>query len=95
MALPVDEVLRIARLAHLRLDAAEAERMGTHLARILDYVAMLDDADVSSVEGTTHAIGLVCPLREDRVHPSLSSSEASRGAPHSEEDLFAVPRFVG
>ena len=95
MVLSVDEVMRIARLAHLRLDAAEAERLGAQLGRILEYVALIDSADVSTVEATTHAVGLACPLRDDRVEAGLDPGEALRSAPQPEGERFGVPRFVG
>jgi aspartyl-tRNA(Asn)/glutamyl-tRNA(Gln) amidotransferase subunit C len=95
MSLSVDEVRRIARLAHLELDPAEAERLGAQLARVLDYVAMIDAVDTSAVDATTHAVGLSCPLRDDRLEASLEVDAALRGAPQPEAGRFGVPKFVG
>ncbi len=95
MSLPVDEIQRIARLAHLRLAPEETERLRADLARILDYFALIDGVDVLAVEGTTHVLGLTCPLRDDRIEPSLPTGEALAAAPQPDGDRFGVPRFVG
>lgn len=95
MTLAVDEILRIARLARLRLEPEEVDGLGVQLARILDYSKGIDAVDVAAVEATTHAAKGVCPLREDRVEPSLQAGEVLRASAHAENEQFGVPRFLG
>jgi aspartyl-tRNA(Asn)/glutamyl-tRNA(Gln) amidotransferase subunit C len=88
------EVEEIALLARLALDDAEVEKMTKHLGDILGYVEKLRGLDVSGVEGTTHAVPMDCPLREDAVGGQLLTEEALRSAPRRVESFFEVPKII-
>ena len=60
-----EQVDRIAELSRLSLSADEAKAMERDLARILDYVADLQELDTEGVEPTAHAIDLATPVRAD------------------------------
>ena len=96
MSLSLDEVRRIAVLARLKLSPEEERTFQGQLSAILDYVAQLEELDVSGVEPMTHALaaGDQPPLREDAVHRSLSPDEALANAPAREETWFKVPRII-
>jgi aspartyl-tRNA(Asn)/glutamyl-tRNA(Gln) amidotransferase subunit C len=89
--LPREEVLRIARLAALRLSDAEAAALGSELEAILAYVEQLAGVDTSGVEPTSHVIPFATPLRDDAPAPVLDPEEALAGAPEREGFAFAVP----
>jgi len=92
LRISIDQVRHVARLAMLELTDAEAEAYRGQLDRILEHIAELDGVDVTDVPPTFHPAAGACPLREDRVEPSLDRDEALRGAPRVEADGFAVPR---
>ena len=96
MSLSLDEVRRIAVLARLRLSPEEEQVFQGQLSAILDYVAQLEELDVSGVEPMTHALaaGDLPPLREDVVRPSLPPDEALANAPAREGTCFKVPRII-
>jgi len=96
MALSVDEVRRIAALARLELGPDEERTFAGQLSAILDYVALLEELDLSGVEPMTHALaaGEQPPLRPDEVRPSLAPDEALAGAPAREGNCFKVPRII-
>lgn len=50
----LDQVKHIAKLARLGLTNQEAEKMQKELGVILDYIDLLDTADVSSVKTEAH-----------------------------------------
>ena len=90
-----DEVLALARLAHLDLSAEEADRLTGDLARILAYVRQLEEVDVSAVPPTAHVQIDRLPLRDDdEERPSLPREIALGEAPRVQDDGFAVPAFV-
>lgn len=62
-----EEILKIAALAHLKLDEAELEAMRGTLSSILDYVDRLSTAETGGVEPTAHIAGVENALREDEV----------------------------
>jgi aspartyl-tRNA(Asn)/glutamyl-tRNA(Gln) amidotransferase subunit C len=95
MPIDADEVLRIARLAHLDLDAETALRLAGQLQAILDYVAVLETLDVREVPPTTSASEKRPPLRADEPAPSLTAQAALANAPDAAAGLFRVPRVLG
>ncbi len=64
-----EEVQHIANLARIRVDEKELTKFCKDLSEILDYFAVLKDADTSEVEATTHSILLENVQREDRTLP--------------------------
>jgi aspartyl-tRNA(Asn)/glutamyl-tRNA(Gln) amidotransferase subunit C len=96
MALSLAEVRRIAALARLELSPEEEESLRAQLSGILDYVALLEELDVSQVEPMTHALatGDLAPLRDDEVRPSLPRDEVLANAPAREGTCFKVPRII-
>ena len=90
MALTLDEVRHVARLARLRLTEAEVEAMRQELSSILEYVDVLQEVDVTGVTPTAQVTDVVNVVRPDEVRPSLPVEEALAGAPHREGDFFKV-----
>ncbi len=90
MALTLDEVRHVARLARLRLTEAELEAMRQELSSILEYVDVLQEVDVTGVTPTAQVTDVVNVVRPDEVRPSLPVEEALADAPHREGDFFKV-----
>jgi aspartyl/glutamyl-tRNA(Asn/Gln) amidotransferase subunit C (EC 6.3.5.-) len=55
MALTLEDVAHVARLARLRLSPAELEKMRDQLSNILDHFQMLQQIDVSTVPPTAQS----------------------------------------
>lgn len=94
MAISVDEVRTVARLARLSLDEGRVEELARELGKILGYVDQLNELDTSEVEPTLQVGGAGAPLREDRVFMGLSPEVAYAQAPRTSADGFLVPGFV-
>jgi aspartyl-tRNA(Asn)/glutamyl-tRNA(Gln) amidotransferase subunit C len=86
-----EQVLHVARLARLRLDDAETERMASELSGILEHVEVMERLDLEGVEPTARVVHLENVLRPDVVTPSLDRSEALADAPDATADSFRVP----
>jgi aspartyl-tRNA(Asn)/glutamyl-tRNA(Gln) amidotransferase subunit C len=95
--LTLDEVDRIAALAHLALTADEREQFTQQLADILAYARQVQDVDVSGVAPTSHTLLPDTALRDDEVRPSLPREQALSAAPEAarEAGFFRVPRVIG
>ena len=89
-----DELERIARLARLRLDDAEAADAMLRLEAILDYVAQLDAVDTAGVPATAHVIPLATPTRGDTPGALLTPELAVANAPAARGSAFTVPRVL-
>jgi aspartyl-tRNA(Asn)/glutamyl-tRNA(Gln) amidotransferase subunit C len=90
MSLSLEEVTHVARLARLRLDHTELEQMRSQLNSILDYIALLQEVDVTDVAPTAQVTGLTTVVREDAVTTGLSQAAALANAPAQRNGLFQV-----
>ena len=96
-ALSLEEVDRIAALAHLELTDTERHLFARQLADILDYARQVQELDTSGVPATAHVHPNLQAERDDDARPSLSASDALANAPDAAVDagLFKVPRVIG
>ena len=94
MPISSQDVLHVAKLAKLQLAPEEVEHLRGDLEKILEYVALLDEVNTTSVAPTAHVTVTHSPLREDEIHPRLTTEQALAEAPRRSADGFAVPSFV-
>lgn len=95
----LDDVERVAELAHLKLTPAETQGMLHDLNAILDYVAQLNELNTDSVEplaqvNELHGSGRADALRDDALQPSLDRSLVMREAPETNGSFFKVPKVI-
>jgi aspartyl-tRNA(Asn)/glutamyl-tRNA(Gln) amidotransferase subunit C len=86
-----EQVLHVARLARLRLDEEEIERMTGELSGVLEHVDRIASLDLDGVEPTSHVVALENVLRADEPRPSLPREVVLEAAPDSADDAFRVP----
>jgi aspartyl-tRNA(Asn)/glutamyl-tRNA(Gln) amidotransferase subunit C len=86
-----EQVLHVAKLARLRLDGPELERMAAELSGVLDHVDKITGLELDSVAPTAHVVELQNVLRDDVAGPSLAPEQALEGAPDPAGDSFRVP----
>jgi aspartyl-tRNA(Asn)/glutamyl-tRNA(Gln) amidotransferase subunit C len=95
----VEDVQRVAELAHLELTPDESGRMLTDLNAMLDYVAELNQLDTSGVAPLAQvselgdAVGSSTP-RADQVRASLDRAAVMPQAPESDGSFFKVPKVI-
>ncbi len=95
----VEDVERVAELAHLELATDEKPRMVRDLNAILDYVAELnqiDTTEVAPLAQVTELEGSVggSALRPDAREPSLDRGRVMQEAPESDGRFFKVPKVI-
>ncbi len=91
----LDEVRRIAKLAHLEFDESQIAVLAGQLSSILTHMESLARIDTSRVEPTFHSLEHDGLFREDAVRPSLGADKATEGAPNGGSGRFLVPRIIG
>lgn len=98
MALTSDDIGRIARLARLKLDSQQSERMLTQLNDFFGVVEAMRAVDTAGVEPLAHPLAAVqdvaLRLRADAVTEPDRRADYLRGAPAAEDGLFLVPRVI-
>ncbi len=94
--MPLDRstIRRIARLARIRLEESEAERLRRELDGILAWVEMLNSVDVSEVAPMTGAITIGLRMRPDIVTDGGDADLVLGNAPERVGDFYAVPKVV-
>ncbi len=91
MALTIEEVRHIARLARLSLTADEEARYQVQLSAILDYAARLRAVDTSAILPTASVLPLDAPLRPDEARPSAAGAQILAQAPEVTDGMFRIP----
>jgi aspartyl-tRNA(Asn)/glutamyl-tRNA(Gln) amidotransferase subunit C len=86
-----EQVLHVARLARLRLDETEVERMTGELSGILEHVDRIATLDLNDVPPTSHVVELENVLRADEPRPSWPREQILEQAPDPVDGAFRVP----
>lgn len=94
MSVGAEQLERLAALARLRIDPAEAPALGDSLARILALVEELAAVDTAGIEPLANPFDAVQPLRADEVTETDRREAFQAIAPAVEDGLYLVPRVV-
>jgi aspartyl-tRNA(Asn)/glutamyl-tRNA(Gln) amidotransferase subunit C len=94
----VDQVERVAELAHLKLTPRETGAMLHDLNAILDYVAELNELDTAGIAPLAQVAELLeaahGELRCDELRPSLDRLTVLAQAPETDGVFFKVPKVI-
>ena len=94
MKITKDEVIHVARLARLDIDATSIDKFAGQIGTILEYVDTLNRADTQGVTPTSHAISLTNAFREDEETDNLDRDTVLANAPQTEGGNFVVPKII-
>lgn len=91
MALTIEEVRKIARLARIDLTPSEEKRHAETISVVLDYMKVLNEVYTTGVEPTAQVTGLSNVCREDAVVECLVKEELKNIWPERDGDELKVP----
>jgi aspartyl-tRNA(Asn)/glutamyl-tRNA(Gln) amidotransferase subunit C len=94
MSVDKDTVRRIAKLARLALDEAQAAPMVNELNDILNWVQQLNEVNVDGVAPLTSVVEQRLKMRDDKVTDGGNANELMANAPDGEDHFFVVPKVV-
>ena len=94
MSLGLDDVYRIAELAHVGINEEAAQRMQAELNDIFKMIERIQAVDTEGVEPMMHPHDGVQRLREDKVVFGNHRDENMQNAPEEFEGLFLVPQVL-
>ena len=89
-----NDVIRVARLARVRIGPEEIARYREGLSEILDLVTQLHASDTDGVAPMAHPQDIALRLRADEVTESDQRAALQAPAPQVEEGLYLVPRVI-
>ena len=94
MSVDLNAVRRIAHLARIGVNDAEAPHLQGEINAILKFVEALNAVDVEGVEPMTSVIPMRLPMREDVVADGDIASLVLANAPLTEDGFFLVPKVI-
>lgn len=93
-AMNIEEVIKLARLARLKVGAGEVEGLGRDLSAILALVERLESASLGDVEPLAHPLDAVQRLRADEVSEDDRREAFQNIAPHTRDGFYLVPKVL-
>ncbi|MGB1683144.1 MAG: Asp-tRNA(Asn)/Glu-tRNA(Gln) amidotransferase subunit GatC [Arenicellales bacterium] len=94
MSISEKDVMRVARLARLKIAGGEIANYQAGLTEILTLVAQMDDCDTDGVAPLAHPQDIALRLRDDQVTETNQRERLQSSAPQVEDGLYLVPRVV-
>lgn len=94
MSLDVTDVKRIAHLARIEVDDAEAQTYLQQLSGILDLIEEMQAVDTAGITPMSHSQDVVQRLREDVVTEPDQRECFQSIAPAVENGLYLVPKVI-
>jgi aspartyl-tRNA(Asn)/glutamyl-tRNA(Gln) amidotransferase subunit C len=102
MEIKKHDILRIERLARLKLPADQEQSFSERLTKVFDWIDQLREVDVEGVTPmVTPLIGMrvqmgvkTTPLRHDVVSDGDCRNQIMANAPEAQHGSFTVPKVV-
>jgi len=94
MALDKSEVEKIAQLARLHVDEAEAGEVAQRISDILELINKMQAVDTGAIEPLSHPLDAVQRLRDDEVTATNQRDRLQTIAPATEAGLYLVPKVI-
>lgn len=95
MAVTIQDVDSMARLAKLAFSEEEKEKFVEQFNQILQYMQKLNELDTENVEPTYNVLDMSNVVRSDSIKTWLTQEEALANAPQSNHGFFSVPKVIG
>jgi len=90
-----EDVLKLARLARLRLSDQEVEQFQSEISSILGYVEQLQKLDLKGLEPTSQVTGLTNVMRADKeFNYGANTKDLLKNAPATKDGHIKVKRVL-
>ena len=95
MSVDKSTVLRIARLARIRVPDSELDGLAAELSNIIGWVEQLGEVDTEGVVPMASAAeGMRLRWREDKVTDGDCRDDVLANAPEARDGFFVVPKVI-
>ena len=94
MSVDKSTVVQIAELARIRVPEAELEKLAGEMAKILEWVAQLNEVDTEGVAPMTSVADMDLRRRDDVAAEGAGPDRILANAPERHDDFFAVPKVI-
>ncbi len=91
-----EEILKLARLSRLHLNEDEVQEFVDEIGKLIDYVKVLEDVDVSGLRPTYQVTGSENITRSDEIIDyKMNQEDLLKNLPDREGNLIKVKRMIG
>ncbi len=94
MTLTLEDVKRVADLARVAIDEAEAKAVHGQINDVFKLIAEMQAVDTREVTPMSHALDVAQRLREDCVTAGDEHQRFQSVAPQVEAGLYLVPKVI-
>ena len=94
MAIDRSEVEKIALLARLQVNDAEADQVAERISSILALIDKMQAVDTTAVEPLSHPLDAVQRLRADVITETNQREALQKIAPATDAGLYLVPQVI-
>ena len=94
MAVDIETVVRVARLARLKVPEGDLETLAGELSNIIGWIEQLDEVDTDGVEPMASVADIKLRWRADEVTDGGIHDKVTSNAPDPQNGLFSVPKVV-
>jgi aspartyl-tRNA(Asn)/glutamyl-tRNA(Gln) amidotransferase subunit C len=94
MSISLSDVHRIARLARIEIDDAQAQEAAAKLGDIFAMIERISRVDTTGVAPMSHPLDGVQRLRDDAAQEQPPRETLLQNAPEQAQGLFLVPRVI-
>ncbi len=94
---PQKEVLRIAALARLRLEASDVEKISKQFSSLIEHFEKIQALDTKGVEPLVYPFETANVLRADQernAENNIDKEALLRNAPERIADFYKVPKVI-
>ena len=94
MSIDKDTAAKVAKLARIRVEAADLHALAEEFNAVLGFIEQLSEVDVEGVEPMVSVTPMRLPRRVDVVSDGGQQAKVLANAPDAREGFFAVPKVV-
>ena len=94
MEVSKEEIIHIAKLAHLKLQDSEIDNYIMNLQDILNFANVVNNAPVEGLEETIGSNSQFNVFRKDEIIQFNDRETLLQNAPDQEEGMFRIPKVI-
>ena len=94
MSIDAETARKVAKLARIRVEAADLPKLAEQLSGILGFMEQLNEVNVDGIEPMTSVTPMRLVRRADVVTDGDIQALVLANAPDAREGFFAVPKVV-
>ncbi len=94
MKIKTEEILHMAKLAHLNIEDSEIEKYKENLEDILNFAEIVNNAPVEGLDITVGSNQGVNRFRQDKVEVFEDNESLLANAITKEQNMFKLPKTI-